>query len=178
MVLFMPQSTRIGIFLGKFLSIDEVDVNMEDEDGKTALCFAVESADKIMVRALIGRSNINTQKSLRHVIMQQEPGMVELILQSGNVNLDATDCLRETMLYDAVLYGGPIIADLLASQARSSDFEKGNEADMTPLHWAIRYGYVEVMDMCFSTRKARSNEHILENDLLLYAIKRRKELLH
>ncbi|KAF5137861.1 putative ankyrin repeat protein [Metarhizium anisopliae] len=163
--------------LRKILSIDEVDVNMEDEDGKTALCFAVESADERMVRALIARSNINTQKPLRHAIMQQEDDMVELILQSGNVNLDATDCLRETMLHDAVLYGGPIIAELLASQARSSDFEKVNEVGMTPLHWAIRYGYEEVMDMYFSTRKARSNEHILENDLLLYAIKRRREFV-
>ncbi|KJK73959.1 hypothetical protein H634G_10748 [Metarhizium anisopliae BRIP 53293] len=115
--------------LRKILSIDEVDVNMEDEDGETALCFAVKSSDKVMLRALIARSNINTQKPLRHAIMQQEDDIVELILQSGNVNLDATDCLRETMLHDAVLYGGPVIAELLASQARSSDFEKFNEAE-------------------------------------------------
>lgn len=163
--------------LRKILSLDEVDVNMEDEDGETALCFAVKSSDKVMLRALIARSNINTQKPLRHAIMQQEDDIVELILQSGNVNLGATDCLRETMLHDAVLYGGPVIAELLASQARSSDFEKFNKAGMTPLHWAIRYGYEEVMDIYFSTRKARSNEHILENDLLLYAIERRKEFV-
>lgn len=93
-----------------------------------------------------------------------------------NFNFNLEDRHRRTLLHVAIAQGDYDIAASVAPYARPSDFEKVDEFDRTPLFWAIRWGYEEVVRIYFLKRQTHSSvPHRLDTKLLIFAIKFRRE---
>jgi hypothetical protein len=160
-----------GHLLKAMLSIDEVDVHIKDETGLSALDIALDRYryDEGMLCFLATNPKISTQKPLMSLIYIQSEHACS-ILRSGNINFDAEDRYKSPLLHVAIREGGFDLARRFSSYARASDFERVDGRGLTPLFWAIRYRYEEVVSIYFSKRRKHSSmPHFLDNRLLFYA---------
>ncbi|KAG8416298.1 hypothetical protein J3458_006891 [Metarhizium acridum] len=147
-----------GHLLKAMLFIDGVDVHIKDETGLSALDTALDRYryDEGMLYFLATNPKISTPKPLMSLMYIQSEHACS-ILRSGNINFNAEDRFKSSLLHVTMKEGGFNLARRFASYARSLNFERVNERGLTPLFWAMRYGYEEVVSIYFSKRRKHSS---------------------
>jgi ankyrin repeat protein len=147
--LFYAERHKNTQLLKAMWSIDEVDVNIQDEKGRTVLDIALNQVgcDKVMLHTLLNSPRVDVQRLLTRQMLMRSPEALRLILRFRNVDVSEEDSHHRTLLHVAIRDGGDDIAKSLALCAQSSAFEKVDDDGNTPLYWAIRRGYNEVMDI-------------------------------
>ena len=87
------------------------DVNAKNNDGETALMYAVKSRNKDITELLV-KSGADSKPILIWAVKESDSYAVEWLINAGT-DVNATDSDGLTLLTHAILYGQNDIADLL-----------------------------------------------------------------
>ncbi|KAJ5022169.1 ankyrin repeat-containing domain protein [Bipolaris maydis] len=108
------------------ISIGKADVNVKDNQGRTALMHAAEDGKRDSAKALLdtGIADINDKgdngrTALVEAVINEHEDIVELFLGTGKIDVDSEDQFGTAFDY-ANLHGPLTIANLLQSYSASS----------------------------------------------------------
>lgn len=145
------------------LADGHVDVNARDKLGKTPLHWAVKNENNTLVRALLGREDIDLNvadgegdtplllcaRLLSERFDARDMGdIAEFLAASEKVNLNRRDSYGRTALAFAARAGSDSLVSLLLS--RGADPKVTDDCGMTPLELAVRKEHREVVRLLLS----------------------------
>jgi ankyrin repeat protein len=139
-----------------FLDIAEVllgvsNVNMVDEEQKTALHRAAESGQDAAVHLLLGKqakANLRDKSGRTALMLAADCGyeaVVNLLLENG-AGINMKDNRGWTALHCAIKSGHIAAVRLLIHNGANIE-SKDNDLSQTPLLWAVEYGHVAVVKL-------------------------------
>jgi uncharacterized protein len=139
-------------------AIASADVNAREDDGSSALLWAVYRADHELVQQLLQRGaspdarNVLGATPLLEAVDLADATLVDLLLKArADANLGNDD--NQTPLMLAARNGSlPIVQSLLKAGARVNEREKFRE--QTALMWAISSNSVEIVDLLIHHKAA------------------------
>lgn len=159
-----------------------IDVNIKDEHGTNALMIAVTESQETMVEELLSTTNIdvnvknfNCQTPIWFAIHNKHIGITTALLETGKVDLKSTFGQGETLLHEAVRYGGVDIAKLVSLVSEPPDFHEYDASRWSPFKLIMANGYEEVFNIYTHVRSEPSVLHVAENGALFYAIENHLE---
>lgn len=134
-----------------FALAHDVDTSAEDRDGVTPVANAVLSQHLDALRLLLSygastHTRDGDHRTLLHVLAMHSTehsdrvahGLVNALVRSGDVDVDARDQCGNTALHLAAVYGSPLVAAALL--AHGADPNARNETSASPLHFAAATG--------------------------------------
>ncbi|SPR13319.1 ankyrin repeat domain-containing protein [Orientia tsutsugamushi] len=144
---------RKGINMAGFLLNSGADVNLENDDGITALRYAITrdyNANMVMLLLNSG-ANINVPDTQGvtplHCVITPTYSNVDrielLVSRGGDINIQKNN--GRTVLHDAAKYGQKNIVEWLLS--RNANALLKDNSGKTPAHFAAKYGYKDVMKL-------------------------------
>ncbi|MFC1765249.1 ankyrin repeat domain-containing protein [Planctomycetota bacterium] len=156
----------------------EADVNAKDENGRTPLHFAVESAKNVIIEVLLDKgANINAKdkdgRTPLHLAAESaDEDMIELLLDKGaNINVK-DDKSGFTALHHAVRLGKKNVVELLI--AKGADINARDKQGHTPLYIAANHDH-KIAEFLLS-KGADSSIRIESGQTLLQLVQKRKQI--
>jgi ankyrin repeat protein len=138
-------------------------VNIEDNEGCTALKIAIENAYKAVVKLLLntGKVNINAATSSRStpLLLAAEKGhkaIIKLLLNTGIVDVNAVKSNRSTPLLLAAENSYKAVVQLLLNTGKV-DVNVKTTNSLTPLFLAAQKGYKAVVKLLLNTGRVNIN---------------------
>jgi ankyrin repeat protein len=132
------------------LTRSDVEVNLKDEDGWTALSHAVRGARTAVVKMLLARSDIKADLGnkdggtlLSLAARLGHDAVVELLLMSNKFDAESEDTNRRTPLSWAAESGHEVVVQSLLDKRANIESEDTN--GRTPLSWAAGNGHEAVV---------------------------------
>jgi hypothetical protein len=133
------------------------DVNAFDENGYTALMYAVDNENAAVIKMLMDAgadANLNPlydnePPALHTAVLKNMPQIADMLLLYNNTDVNFTDGNSQTALYHAVKNGYLECAEVLLFHGANPD--KGSE-NATPLQCAAFYGDTAMIRRLLSSR--------------------------
>ncbi|WP_447933209.1 ankyrin repeat domain-containing protein [Wolbachia endosymbiont of Dactylopius coccus] len=129
---------------------DNVNINVQDEFGKTPIFYAIQRGNRAEVELLLNRkAEIEIQDKLGRtpILYAAQEGkwsIVELLIDRG-ANIDNETTYQETPLHFAVQEGNLDIIEFLLN--RGADIESQDYSNRTPLHRAVEADRLDVVKL-------------------------------
>jgi len=163
----------------KLLIENRANLNIQDENGLTALMWAIEKENNEIAKLLINSDNIDLNKqdknsltALMWAIEKENNEIAKLLINSDGIDLNKQDKQALTALMWALGKGNNEIAKLLID-SDSIDLDKQDKVGRTVLFYAIYQGNTEIVKLLI---KNRANLNIQDENLqtaLIIAIAKR-----
>ncbi|KAK4153165.1 hypothetical protein C8A00DRAFT_34108 [Chaetomidium leptoderma] len=140
------------------LSTGKIDVGGRDEDGKTALWWAIRNSHHAIVWLLFetGKADIEPDQEkllFRWAASRGNEEIVRRLVNTDNFDLNARDSDGTTAIWQAAKYGRNGIIDLLVRTGRV-EIDARDSNGQTPLGRAAQNGLTATADLLLSTGKA------------------------
>lgn len=142
--------------LNKNIELIELLINLEDEEGKTALHLAVENDEFIWTKHLLkngANANLADREQflpIHYAVLNQNRSMVRLLTKYTK-NINAKTDLEETPLTLAASLKDPMIVDLLLQKGADSNICDFNR--MQALHHAAMMGHLKNVKLLWNETK-------------------------
>jgi ankyrin repeat protein len=134
----------------RLLARGEIDVNLQNRTGATALMYAVHNGSLVIVNMLLtARAKIDLQTqggstALMFAVKKEDMGMVNMLL-SGGANVNIQDANGHTALYFAeIRWNTRLMARLIEGGADPTNLYRAEYPRMTALIASINEGNIEV----------------------------------
>jgi ankyrin repeat protein len=147
-----------------FLLEKGIDINQQDERGKTALIWASEQGHEEIVKLLLENDNIKINHTYKYgktaLIWASEQGheeIVKLLLAKENIEINQTDKYGGTALILASIYGHVEIVKLLLAK-ENIEINQTNKYGYTALITASEQGHVEIVKLLLAKENIEINQ--------------------
>ncbi len=141
---FLIARVKKSLEIDEILKEKESDINGRNQDGKTLLLVAILGNNVNAVRRLLERGADPTLRNeygytLIHVavINYTDPDILNLLLESGKVDINEKTEYGVTALHMAIRQSNTATAEFLLSKGANPNVT--DQDGWTPLHWAARY---------------------------------------
>jgi ankyrin repeat domain-containing protein 50 len=145
------------------ISTGKVDVNCQDEEGRTPLSYAASDGDEGVVKQLLdtGKVDVNCQDKnsrtpLSYAASRGYEGVVKQLLDTGNVDVNCQDKNSRTPLSYAASDGDEGVVKQLLDTG-NVDVNCQDKNSRTPLSYAASDGHEAVVKQLLDTGKADVN---------------------
>ncbi|MCX6989898.1 MAG: ankyrin repeat domain-containing protein [Chlamydiae bacterium] len=149
--------------LEALLTRKDINVNLQDSNGKTPLFFAILSADKAIVETLLARNDIEVNRTdneeqtpLVLAIRRGNKEIIEALLTRTDINVNRTDNEEQTPLVLAIRLGNKEIIEALLTRT-DINVNLQNSNGLTPLHIAIQHGNIEIAKLLLQSKNIDVN---------------------
>ena len=155
------QSAAVGVLIdnGAFLGA-------RDSRNKTALMAAAYDGQSDATRVLIEATCARERQDILLAARNGDVALVQGLLASG-ADVDSRNCIRQTPLIQAIIFGHEEVAKLLVNSNAAMEFMDG--IGMSPLMWAAMYGRTEVLRALIRARASFEVKPGNERTALMYA---------
>ncbi|KAJ4290853.1 hypothetical protein N0V90_010048 [Kalmusia sp. IMI 367209] len=158
-------SFGLSTLVVSLLECDEVDVNLKDSLGRTALMLAVENGHASVVLQLVERDDVDInvrdledRTPLLHAVENGYTTAVEYLLRHPNIDVNAKDKYHgQTALWIAADKGYDAIVQLLLGRDELDANSKDDAYGHTPLWQAVERGQEEVVRLLLEQERVDVN---------------------
>lgn len=146
------------------LRVANIDVNIKDPDGLTALHWSVHQDRREVVGLLLAVENIDVNaldfcrgsSALHFAVEVGDPDVVDILLQAKHIDVNvSTQFCGNTPLWLAVNFSKTIIAKILS--AKNVDVSKANDLGKAPLHRAVEQRWKESISLLLAHKHINVN---------------------
>jgi ankyrin repeat protein len=134
------------------LTRSDMEVNLEDSIGLTALTHAVLGGYTAVVRILLARSDVKTDLKDKYGLTplwwaarMKNDTLVKVLLKSGKIDVDSRNECGQTLLSWAIKEGHEATINILLDEG--ADLESRDSYGRTPLSWAAEKGHKAFINM-------------------------------
>jgi hypothetical protein len=141
------------------LDTGKVDINSEDNNGRTALSWAAENGDEATVKLLLdtGKVDINSEDNnsrtaLSWAVENGDEAIVKLLLDTSKVDVESRGNDGQTALSLAAKNGHEALVKLLLDTSKVDVNSEDNDG-RTALSWAVENGDEAIVKLLLDTSK-------------------------